>query len=226
MKELYSIKHFNYKLKIQKELKKKILPIFNKYNLLETLELRNNYLNKYHECEKMIDLINYTSENIDWKLINITELNKTEFFKNCGRQMFDYIDILDETPNYNIGVFLIPKGNTIPMHNHPNMFVISKVIWGSVLINCFDKKANNEKNLEEYDVFQVEEKEKINMKKNDIAIVTPDNNNIHEVIAHEDSAFFDIILPAYEEEENRSCDYYEKLTIANSNLDDIYLRKI
>lgn len=226
MKELYSIKHFNYKLKIQKELKKKILPIFNKYSLLETLELKNNYLNKYHECEKMINLINYTSENIDWRLINITELNQKEYFKNRENQMFDYIDVLDETPNFNIGVFLIPKGNTIPLHNHPNMFVVSKVIWGSVLINNFDKKPTNDRHLEEYDVFQVDEKEKINMKQNDIAILTPDKNNIHEVIAHEDTAFFDIILPAYDEEENRSCDYYEKLKIANSNLDDVYFRKI
>lgn len=226
MRELHSIKHFNYKLKIQKELKKRILPIFRKHSQLDTLDLKNSYLNKYHECEKMINLINYTSENIDWKLINITDLNQQEFFENREKQIFDYIEILDETPNFNVGVFLIPKGNTIPMHNHPNMFVISKVIWGSVLVNCFDRKVNNDKQLEEYDVFQVEEKEKIELKKNDIAILTPDKNNIHEVIAHEDSAFFDIVLPAYEEEENRSCDYYEKLTIANSNLDDVFLRKI
>jgi len=227
MKELHSIKHFNYKLKVQKELKKKILPIFTKYNHIETLDLKNTYLNKYYECEKMINLINYTSENIDWKLINITELNQKEFFVSREKQNFDYIDILDETPNFNVGVFLIPKGNKLPMHNHPDMFVISKVIWGSVQINCYDRKAiNDDKHLEEYDVFQVEEKEKINLKKNEITILTPNKNNIHEVTAYEDSAFFDIILPAYEEEENRSCDYYEKLIIANSNLNDVYLRKI
>jgi cysteamine dioxygenase len=226
MKELNSIKYFNYKLKIQKELKKRILQVFKKYNHLETLELKNNYLNKYHECEKMINLINYSSENVDWKLINITELNQGEFFKNCEKQKFDYIDILDESPNFNIGVFLVPKGNTLPLHNHPNMFVISKVIWGSVLINCFDRTANNDKNLEEYDVFQAEEKEKLNLKINDIAILTPNKNNIHELIAQEDSAIFDIILPAYDDEENRSCDYYEKLNVANSDLNDIFFRKI
>lgn len=226
MKELSSVKYFSYKLKVQKELKKKILPIFNKYNHFETLELKNDYLNKYHECEKMINLISYVNENIDRKLINITELNQREFFMNKDSQMFDCIDILDESPNFNIGVFLIPKGNTIPLHNHPDMFVISKVIWGSVLINCFDRKDQKDKQLEEYDVFQANEKEKINLKINDIAILTPNKNNIHEVIAHEDSAFFDIILPAYSDEESRSCDYYEKLTVANSDINDIFLRKI
>jgi len=64
------------------------------------------------------------------------------------------------------------------------------------------------------------------LKINDIAILSPSKNNIHEVITNENSALFDIVLPAYEEKENRSCDYYENFKMVNSNLDDIYLRKI
>lgn len=228
MKELNSIKHFNFKRKIQKELKNRISPILFKYNLFDTLELKNDYLDKYHVCEKIINLIHYTSENIDWKLINNTYLNQIEFFENTKSQDFDFIEIIDKSPEYNIVVFIIPKGFSIPLHNHPNMFVISKLIWGSVLINCYDKNISEEcnKKTEEYDVFQVEENEKIILKINDIAILSPNKNEITEVIANENSALFDIVLPAYEEKENRPCDYFEVLKIANSNLDDIYLRKI
>jgi len=56
MKELNVIKYINFKRKIQKELKNRISPILFKYNLFETFELKNNYLDKYHEYEKIINL--------------------------------------------------------------------------------------------------------------------------------------------------------------------------
>jgi len=237
MEELSSLLSMSYKQKIVRELKNKILPIFNYYNNIRNLELKNKYLDNYHNCDKIKDLISFSKQNINNKIINITDKNKNEFFKNINNGMFDYIDILDNTPNFNVGIFLIPKGNCIPLHNHPNIFVISKVIWGSVIINSFDKKIENDENNinifnhnnsnSEY-IFKVEENEKINLTANDnqIGVLTPNKNNIHEVIANEDSAFFDIIIPAYDEGQNRPCDYYEKLKIKNNNREEIFLRKL
>ncbi len=228
MKELSSVKHFNFKRKIQKELRKKIFDIFMKFNSLDSLQLKNDYLNKYHRCEKMINLINFTDENIDRKLINITEINQRGFFIFNHTKKIDYINILDESPDFSAGVFLIPAGKRIPLRNHPNILVISKVIWGKVLINCFDVVNNDERQIEEYDVFQIEEKEKFTLKLNDISILTPYKNNIHEVKAYENSALFNIVLPTYDdnEENTRRSEYYEILNIANSDPNNIFLRKI
>ena len=32
------------------------------------------------------------------------------------------------TNNFNIAVFMIPKGHSLPLHDHPQMTVLSKVI--------------------------------------------------------------------------------------------------
>jgi len=237
MEELSLFLNMSNKNKVIRDLKNKLLPIFNKYNHLPNLGSKNKYFDNYLNCDKIKDLILFTKQNINSNLINISDINQKEYFKNINNVMFDYIDILDNIPNFNVGVFLIPKGNCIPLHNHPNIFVISKVIWGSVVINSFDKITNNDNNnnnifIHNYssseDIFKVEEREKINLNFNDnnIGILTPNKNNIHEVIAYEDSAFFDIILPAYDESKNRPCNYFEKLKINTSTKDEIYLKKL
>jgi hypothetical protein len=33
--------------------------------------------------------------------------------------------------NYSIGIYYIPEGFEMPIHDHPNMFVLSKVLMGS-----------------------------------------------------------------------------------------------
>jgi len=228
MKEINSMKYFKYKLKIQNELKNLISPIVDKYNLIESLVSRNNYLNNYEKCEKISELINFTKEKIDSKIINITHLNSNEFFDNTNnsKQIFDYIEILDNIPFFNVGIFLIPKGNYLPLHNHPNMLVISKVIWGSVQISSYDKQVKINNQLEKFNIFQVNEKSKVILNLNEISILTPDKNNIHEVIAYEDSAFFDIILPSYDHCQNRECEYFEMIKLKDFNENNLYMRKL
>lgn len=227
MKELPLAKYFKTKIKFQKDLKKRICPVLDKYYSFATLQEKNNYLDRYSQCDKLVELINYTKQNIDWKLINITEENKQEYFSKM-KYSFDCIDILDNKPDYTVGVFLIPRGNSIPLHNHPNMFVISKIIWGNVLINNYDKVPSLKRH-EAYDCFPVEKKEEKELKLNELAVLTPSQNNIHEVCALEDSALFDIILPAYDGKEDRDCDYFELLNIIetnNENKNKLFLRKI
>eukprot|EP00041_Stephanoeca_diplocostata_P022679 m.543367 g.543367 ORF g.543367 m.543367 type:complete len:286 (+) comp22126_c0_seq10:805-1662(+) len=50
---------------------------------------------------------------------------------------------LHEDDNVSISIFLIRKGGTIPLHNHPHMTVASKVLFGEVLEQSFDWSHGN-----------------------------------------------------------------------------------
>ena len=136
----------------------------------------------------------------------------------------------DNKPNFTAGVFLVPKGNSIPLHNHPKMLVVTKLIWGNILIKNYDRTINDKKEVshfnDNYDCFKVKPKEDILLKQDDISILTPFSNNIHQIHAMEDSAFFDIILPAYDEENERECDYFELMNVIDRDKEGLFMRKI
>uniref|UniRef100_A0A8C0ALN3 2-aminoethanethiol dioxygenase n=1 Tax=Bos mutus grunniens TaxID=30521 RepID=A0A8C0ALN3_BOSMU len=44
-----------------------------------------------------------------------------------------------ETDGFSLGVFLLKSGTSIPLHDHPGMHGILKVLYGTVRISCMDK---------------------------------------------------------------------------------------
>ena len=222
MKDLFTLQYFKNKTKFQIEVLHLITPIINKYKSINDLILKDEYLNNYKNCGNFSKLLKFTQENINSKIINLTQQNKNLFYENINQ--FDYLDILENKPEYNIGVFLIPKGSRIPLHDHPNILVISKIIFGNVLIKSYDRIKKGENKEENF--FPVDERNEVNLKINDIGVLTPEYNNIHEVYAIEDSAFFDILIPAYDENNYRICNYYEIIEKKINCKDKIYLKKL
>ncbi len=60
-------------------------------------------------------------------------------FHFCNLKDIGYINILDGHPFYSVGVFLIPKGIHMPLHDHQNMIVFSKIISGRAEMKSYDK---------------------------------------------------------------------------------------
>lgn len=62
-----------------------------------------------------------------------------------------------ETDSFSMGVFLLQSGSCIPLHDHPGMHGLLKVLYGQVAIKCFDKEEVEEEEEEEVDENENEE---------------------------------------------------------------------
>jgi len=49
-----------------------------------------------------------------------------------------YLHIAEKTNKYSIGIFVFPPNATIPLHNHPDMMVLSRVLYGDLTVKTFD----------------------------------------------------------------------------------------
>ena len=96
----------------------------------------------------------------------------------------------------------------MPLHDHPNMAVFFRLVFGGLSYTAFDKVEDkfkyNQFSEDEY-LEMLDKKTRVKAKKSrrmglkegDLLFVRPSNNNMHEFVATENSCFFDICLPNY-----------------------------
>jgi hypothetical protein len=56
----------------------------------------------------------------------------------------DYKHLADDTPYYSVGIFILPKSAKMPIHDHRNMLVFTKLLCGRAEVKSFDKVANQD----------------------------------------------------------------------------------
>lgn len=124
-----------------------------------------------------------------------------------------------ETDNYHIAVFIIPKGKSLPYHDHPNMTVCSKVIHGNLKIKSFTPISNTNMSLRKSFTALLND-DCVKSSDDSAWYLTPSEGNIHEFVATSSCVVFDILLPPYNYP-TRSCNYYKisaiKLIDSNTN---------
>ena len=105
-----------------------------------------------------------------------------------------------KTPSFHTAVFLLPQGHALPLHDHPEMAVLSKVVYGAVQIEAYSLSDDNTCSMtltESRDETQ------------QAWYLTPSNNNIHSFVATKPCLILDILLPPYDEGVGRHCTFYE-----------------
>lgn len=131
--------------------------------------------------------------------------------------------LIDEIPgHYSIGIFVFPPNAVIPLHNHPGMTVLSRVLYGNLTVKTYDiiPENNNHKswlpNFMTRRVLKTTPQNSIHAYRNktieikspQVSEFYPQKANLHEFKAGEHgAAVLDVLVPPYDD---RDCTFYKE----------------
>ncbi|XP_033963692.1 2-aminoethanethiol (cysteamine) dioxygenase a [Pseudochaenichthys georgianus] len=131
-----------------------------------------------------------------------------------------------ETEVFSMGVFLLRSGASIPLHDHPGMNGMLKVLYGKVSVRCLDKLENSlsvgsapsqlEPPLALYQTSSLRRsvlRSVVELSETSgPCLLTPLRDNLHQIDTVEGpAAFLDILAPPYNPDDGRDCHYYKVL---------------
>jgi hypothetical protein len=154
--------------------------------------------------------------------LDATTLGLEDRCQNMNRSSgWDFEDLLSED-KLHIKLLLIPQGSSIPLHDHPKMSGIIKIIWGKLHLRAFDWVETFP-----YSGLSRKHGDLVADSASAPEIILPCHKNLHTLYALEDVAFLDIFSPDYYNED-RPCTYYEiqeKLQIEGEELFHLTVKK-
>jgi cysteamine dioxygenase len=122
--------------------------------------------------------------------------------------------------NFSMGIFCLPPNATIPLHDHPGMSVISRVLYGGLHIkSCDFCETQSDLMLEMIAgtdcAWAKETHSDTTVTAPHTTMLLPNSGNIHEFTADGTygCAILDILAPPYDVEEDRDCTYYQQLEL-------------
>ncbi|XP_045475382.1 2-aminoethanethiol dioxygenase [Harmonia axyridis] len=179
--------------------------------------------------EKLMNLMNKTS--IDDVRINPVLLSNV-IWEKPNKAPATYVHIYEDL-NITVGIFVLKPGLLLPLHDHPDMHGLIKVIHGKVKITSYSlntdnteiyKNENTEVFSESMTPFIVEKTSEVIVDPSNVcSILYPEHKNIHQVeCINGPAAFMDILSPPYdtlnEHGEMRRCNYYKVLNELAPNI--------
>ncbi|XP_076835105.1 2-aminoethanethiol (cysteamine) dioxygenase b [Brachyhypopomus gauderio] len=130
-----------------------------------------------------------------------------------------------ETDSFSMGVFLLKHGTCIPLHDHPGMYGLIKVLYGKVRVSCFDKldaSPDGASGVQLSPPLLSFQKSSVRLsvrgsvgeytEENTPCVLSPYRDNVHQIEAVDGpTAFLDILAPPYNPDGGRDCHYYKVL---------------
>lgn len=109
--------------------------------------------------------------------------------------------------NVTVGVFMIPAGSSIPLHDHPGMHVLGRLLFGRVRVAQMDLVKPRTELTSGLSVRALLRSNEIHGPEPEALALTPDFGNLHELEALDHVAFLDVIFPPYGG--GRKCSFFE-----------------
>ncbi|XP_061601752.1 2-aminoethanethiol dioxygenase-like [Cololabis saira] len=137
-----------------------------------------------------------------------------------------------ETDHFSMGVFLLQSGACIPLHDHPGMHGVLKVLYGKARIRCFDRlqlqqirpmhePGSSMHPLPEVPAAQVGALRRSVLRScadytelSGPCVLEPERDNLHQIHAVDGpAAFMDILAPPYDPDQGRDCHYFREVEV-------------
>lgn len=143
-----------------------------------------------------------------------------------------------------IAVFVVKQGKRLPLHDHPGMFGLLKVIHGNINVKTYSPldpsqypipQSLSERLANKYGrqiaVFPTRfEGSKVCSEDDNCCVISPDSNNIHEISSGSGTAaFLDILAPPYNDKpegQYRPCSYFREIETDSHDCTLRYLVRI
>lgn len=125
---------------------------------------------------------------------------------------------IHEDDDLTMGIFCFPANATIPLHNHPDMTVVSRLLFGTMQVKSYDwVEESPEGSSRGGGVAQLIADETITAPAEPF-VLFPEEGNIHSFTANTPCAVLDLLTPPYAPEFGRDCTYYEEHSLSDEDL--------
>lgn len=138
-----------------------------------------------------------------------------------------YVHVSEVPDKYSVGIFIFPPNACIPLHDHPHMCVLSRVLYGDLERTSLDLMREQEDQQQDSSWFpRWENKSKQrrphhgarraylngldHLQAPDVTALYPYEGQLHEFRAGPNgAAVLDVLLPPYDEDHDRDCTFYQ-----------------
>ncbi|XP_066957573.1 2-aminoethanethiol dioxygenase [Macrobrachium rosenbergii] len=180
---------------------------------------------RYEQLYNLVNRVTPEDINLDHRLLS----DRGQFNASTDGAPVTYMQVYEDN-DVTICVFILKRGVRLPLHDHPGMFGMLKVIHGSVSVQSYSH--TNTESLEEKlqeilntrpsaGVCPATKHQKVLVTASDKACrLTPNSQNIHEIHSIDGpAAFLDILSPPYGTDKRlgveRDCHYYQEVESFN-----------
>lgn len=120
---------------------------------------------------------------------------------------------------WQMGVFCFPAGATLPLHDHPEMVVLSKLLYGSVRVRSYDWVDDTAPTpprsaARKCGLARVVAADEVRRAPCEASVLFPrSGGNLHAFTAVTPCAILDVLTPPYSEEHGRPSTYFADVSI-------------
>lgn len=112
---------------------------------------------------------------------------------------------------FSICIFCLPTSAVIPLHNHPGMTVLSKLLFGTMHIKSYDWATDSFSEMEKFEgarLAKVKVDSEFTAPCSTKVLFPADGGNMHCFTALTPCAVLDVLGPPYSDPEERHCTYF------------------
>lgn len=102
------------------------------------------FFNEYRMDRDLVEIEQIMKNDANRDVADVGDLKR--FFARIHD--IDYKNLIEENPYYSAGVFFLPKGSKLPLHDHRNMLVFCKLIYGRAEFKSYDKLKDRDLDTE------------------------------------------------------------------------------